>query len=164
MKLSKKSKSNIALVIGIVIMLVLFLSSSTKYEDQSTVPFLEYMLSSKPFHKELECFSFSYGGQIISIQQNGYFKFVEFFIRKGAHFLSYFIMGFSYIYSFHYKMKNKIKATAVTFFICACYAIFDEFHQSLTPSRTPLLEDVILDISGSATSILLFKIKLLLKI
>lgn len=164
MKLSRETKSNIALGVGILIMVLLFLSSSTPYQNQSSVSFLEKILVGKPFYKELEQFSFSYGGNIVSIKNNGYFKFVEFFIRKGAHFLSYFIMGFSYIYALNYKMRGKITALFITIIICVGYASFDEFHQSLTPDRTPLVGDVILDSVGSLTGIVLFKIKRLLKI
>lgn len=164
MKLSKTTKSNIALSVGIVIMILLFMSSSTPYQQQTSVPLLKKLLSSKPFYKELEQISFSYAGSRVSIQEIGYFKFIEFFIRKGAHFLSYFMMAFSYNYALHYKMKDKWLAIFITALICIGYATFDEFHQSLTPNRTPLLADVILNTSGALTGITLFKFKLLLKV
>ena len=77
-------------------MILLFISSSMTYKEQSSVPFLQKYLTSQPFKDILSQVSFSYGHSVISIKEVGYYKFVEFFIRKLAHFSTYFVMGLGF--------------------------------------------------------------------
>ncbi len=72
---------------------ILFISSSMTYQQQTSVPFLEKYLSFKPFERQLSQISFTYAGQTISIATSGYYKFVEFFMRKAAHFFIYLALG-----------------------------------------------------------------------
>ena len=37
----------------------------------------------------------------------------------------------------------------LAFFITVLYAITDEFHQGITPGRTPLIQDVFIDALGA---------------
>lgn len=84
---------NFYLVIALLIVAVLFYSSSQTYVEQSQVSRLEGWLSSQPFKETFATIRFDYGGSEVSIEHLGYFKFVEFFIRKAAHFGTYFILG-----------------------------------------------------------------------
>ncbi|RKW25550.1 MAG: VanZ family protein, partial [Granulicatella sp.] len=43
----------------------------------------------------------------------------------------------------------------IAIFITVLYAITDEFHQGLTPGRTPLMQDVVLDSFGGIFGALL---------
>lgn len=146
--MKKKQKEQLAIVMAIGIMIVLFISSSMSYKDQSSVGLLQTLLKNRPFETELRQFSFMYADVMVSIHERGYFQFVEFFIRKFAHFISFFVMGYCWQYALLPKAKYKQSTFLVTLLICFSYAVCDEFHQSLTPNRTPLVTDVILDTLG----------------
>ena len=73
---------------------------------------------------------------------------VEHIIRKLAHFTIYTILGIllmSLAETFDYKNRKRL-------FLCILigllYACLDEFHQSFTPGRTPLITDVLIDTLG----------------
>lgn len=147
--MKKKQKEQLALAVAIVMMILIFISSSMPYQEQSSVGFLKVLLKDKPFETELRAFSFVYAGSVVSIQENGYFQFIEFFIRKFAHFSSFFIMGYCWQYALLPKARYKQSTFVTTVLICFSYAVCDEFHQSITPNRTALIEDVILDTTGA---------------
>ncbi|KRN08712.1 VanZ family protein [Liquorilactobacillus mali KCTC 3596 = DSM 20444] len=135
-------------------MAILFISSSMTYKQQTSVPFLEKYLSGEPFKNILGGVSFDYATEKISIAEVGYFKFVEFFLRKGAHFFFYFLMG-TFLYLGLKKRLKSILLTVVTAFLATVgYAALDEFHQMITGGRTPLFQDVILDGIGAIVGIL----------
>lgn len=147
--MKKNQKERLALVIAISIMILLFISSSMPYKDQSSIGLLQTLLKDRPFESALRQFSFMYGGSVVSVQESGYFQFVEFFIRKFAHFISFFVMGYCWQYALLPKAKYKQSTFIATLLICFSYAVCDEFHQSLTPNRTPLVDDVLLDTLGA---------------
>jgi len=146
---------NAYLVIAIVVMAILFYSSSQTYEQQSTIPFLEKTLKNEPFKKSLMGISFNYGGAPVSISASGYFKFVEFFIRKSAHFVTYFILGGSFFLGINPRAKNLAISFLFSWLSATGYAALDEFHQMITGGRSPLFQDVILDSSGAFLSCLI---------
>ncbi|WP_246369185.1 VanZ family protein [Listeria rustica] len=141
--------------IALAMILILFFSSSQTYEQQSMTSGLDRLLANKPFEKQLSAISFPYAGSEISIQAKGYSSFIEFFIRKGAHFFSYALMGFSLFMGFSAFIKRRWLVTAFSAGIPLAYAAFDEFHQMLTGGRTPLVQDVMLDFTGALFGILL---------
>ena len=140
---------NAYLIIAILMMGILFFSSSQTYEQQSTIPLLEKILKNEPFKKLLDDVSFTYGGSPVSIEASGYHKFVEFFIRKGAHFMTYFILGGSLFLGINPRLKHAGLSFLYAWLASTGYAALDEFHQMLTGGRSPLFEDVILDSIGA---------------
>lgn len=153
--MKRKNNTHFYLAIALVIMGILFISSSMTYQQQTSVPFLEKCLAFKPLETQLSKIAFSYAGQKISIQAVGYYKFVEFFMRKAAHFFLYFFMGVC----FALALRSRLKSNLLTIFVCTLmalgYAGLDEFHELLTGDRTPLFQDVILDGFGALTGIVL---------
>ncbi|MQS76805.1 VanZ family protein [Companilactobacillus halodurans] len=142
---------------GIVLVeLILFYSSSMTYEEQTSVPFLEKYLKGKPLSNFLKTISFRYGGKQQSLSNDGYYNFVEFFIRKGAHFGTYFVLGILLCLALYlYFEKNLVLQLFIPWMTTTGLAAFDEFHQGLTGGRTPSVVDVILDSSGAITGILI---------
>ena len=139
-------------------MAVLFYSSSMTYHEQTSVPLLERSLHAQPLESWLSQFSFQYAGSEQSIKVSGYFKFVEFFVRKGAHFGTYFLLGlFSYL-GLRPRLTGAGLAVIFSWLATTGYAATDEFHQMLTGDRTPLFQDVMLDSVGALTGIVLFLI------
>ncbi|MBO0442593.1 VanZ family protein [Vagococcus fluvialis] len=140
---------NAYLVIALIMMAILFYSSSQTYEQQTTIPLLEKMLKNEPFKNSLSNVSFTYAGSLVSIETSGYFKFVEFFIRKLAHFGTYFVLGGSLFLGINPRMQHLGISFGVAWLSATGYAALDEFHQMMTGGRSPLFEDVILDSSGA---------------
>ncbi len=143
---------NVYLGVAIVMMIILFISSSQTYEKQSQIALLEKILKNQPFKDALSGISFTYGGSEVSIAASGYFKFVEFFIRKGAHFFTYFILGGSFYLGLFPRIKSIWLTGLVSWLAATGYAGLDEFHQMVTGGRTPLFQDVMLDSIGALTA------------
>jgi VanZ family protein len=146
---------NIYIVIAFVIMGVLFYSSSQTYAQQSQIGLLHKLLASEPFKKNMMDISFVYNKETISIHNLGYFKFVEFFIRKAAHFTTYFILGGSWFLGLRGRVKAYFLTAFVSWQAATGYAGMDEFHQMVTGGRSPLFQDVMLDSSGALTAIVI---------
>ena len=149
---SKLKDPKVYTVLAVVIMIVLFYSSSQTYTQQSSVPFLQKWLSSQPFSNKLQSIAFEYGGTEVSIKAMGYYKFIEFFIRKAAHFFTFFILGGSLFLVLNSKIKQTIWSLFFSWMSATGYAAMDEFHQMLTGDRTPLFQDVMLDSVGALTA------------
>ncbi|KRL02712.1 VanZ family protein [Liquorilactobacillus capillatus] len=152
MRINKPS-SNTYLLLALLIMVILFISSSMTYRQQTSVPFLERFLTNKPFEVFLSQWSFHYANETISVSQVGYFKFLEFFIRKGAHFSIYLLLGASLAAGLGPRLKNKLLTIAIGTLSAIGYAALDEFHQMITGDRTPLFQDVILDGIGALVGV-----------
>lgn len=138
-------------VLLVILMTFLFLSSSQTYEQQSLIPLLQNWLSNKPLESLLSSIHFRYGDTIISIETLGYYHFIEFFIRKGAHFVIFGLVGLA----FYRIFKNTRVAFFAALLCTLSCAIADEYHQALTGGRTSSLKDVLLDLSGGSIFILL---------
>lgn len=149
---------NAWLLIALFIMAALFFSSSQSYQSQSQVSNLSQLLPSHPFTKQLSQVHFSYAGSNVSIEHLGYYRFVEFFLRKFAHFSSYFLLGISLYLGIknRFNIKQLLPIVAITTWLAATgYASLDELHQMYTSGRSPLFQDVLLDSIGALTGIMI---------
>ncbi|MDR1606393.1 MAG: VanZ family protein [Streptococcaceae bacterium] len=154
--LKKNSKNGkLWFALALVMMGVLFWSSSQTYHQQSQVGTLSHLLKGEPFKDVLSKIKFNYAHSEISIQHMGYFRFVEFFLRKGAHFFSYLLIGAGLFLGFSKLLKSSWLPAALSVSLATTYAGLDEFHQMLTGDRSPLVQDVILDASGAATIVVI---------
>lgn len=148
-------KDNLALFIPFLIMFILYGSSTMSYESQSLVSPLETLLAGRPFESFLSNIQFTYAGSEISIATRGYVPFVEFFIRKGAHFFSYFLLGFFWVLGLRKRVRDEWLVILLAILLSIGYAAFDEFRQVFHPGRTGLMEDVLLDTAGAMVGIFL---------
>lgn len=146
---------NAYIVIALIMMGILFYSSSQTYEQQSSIPILEKILKNEPFKQALSGVSFTYADSPVSIEASGYFKFIEFFIRKAAHFGTYFILGGSFFLGINPRVKHLGISFLFAWLSATGYAALDEFHQMMTGGRSPLFQDVVLDSSGAILACLL---------
>ncbi|WP_245693726.1 VanZ family protein [Sediminibacillus halophilus] len=76
---------------------------------------------------------FSYHHSEISIQALGVYGFIEFFIRKGAHMVVFFVL----LLCFYTALKKTsdlqlIKRVIISLFLTVAYAGMDELHQEFT--------------------------------
>lgn len=150
-------KDNVYLAIPFVMMFILYGSSSMTYQDQSLTSNLEVILSGMPFKKVLSSFEFTYGNHLVSIERIGYFNFIEFFIRKGAHFFSYFVIGFFWFLGLRKRVRHEWLTIILAVLLSMGYASFDELRQSFNPGRTALMADVLLDTAGAIVGIIMAK-------
>ena len=146
-------KKQYILMILIVWMGVIFFFSSQTYEQQS----LTHQLASfrnTPLEQMLQGYYFYYGGNEVSVYALGIEGFLEFFIRKGAHFFIFFVLGLLTYAFLRYKWNRSFKSMMISFVFVVLYACFDEFHQLLIGERTALWQDVVLDSIGGLCGIL----------
>ena len=144
---------HIYLAVPFIIMALLYWSSTMSYESQSLTSPLEQFLANKPFESFLAQFEFKYGNSVVSIAESGYFSFVEFFIRKAAHFFSYFAIGFFWLLGLRKRVKEYWLVIVLSILLSVGYASFDEFRQVFHPGRTGMMADVILDSAGAIVGI-----------
>lgn len=154
---------NAYLVIALLMMAILFFSSSQTYEQQSQIGLLKTLLAGEPFKAQLSNIKLVYAGSPVSIEAQGYFNFVEFFIRKGAHFGSYFVLAGAWYLGLQPRLKNIGLAGLVGWLAATGYAGLDELHQMYTGGRSPMFEDVALDSLGALTAVALILAVTLIK-
>jgi len=75
------------------------------------------------------------------------------FIRKNAHFFSYFILGLLVMNALYQKGYRKF---VLSLMICILYSISDEIHQTFVPGRGGNIIDVLIDSIGSLIGIGLY--------
>lgn len=147
-------KKLVVLILLIGIIAGLFISSSQTYEQQSIVPDLERLLPNQPFEEPLSKLEIPYWGKIISVEERGYYYFVEFLLRKSAHFFTFGALA-AILFWLLPKMRFRFFIAALLTFLAASA---DEFHQSLTGGRTATWLDVSLDMSGAFLFLLIIQI------
>lgn len=131
----------------------IYFASSQPYEQQDLRPVLRDMDLAwvKTYFSWV---SFTYSSTVISIDNRGLAGFVEFFIRKGAHVIVFFVLGLlTYRMLILWKMRKWYRVMIAFSFVLA-YAAIDEYRHLLNPERTGLIEDVILDTIGGSLGIL----------
>lgn len=74
-------------------------------------------------------------------------------VRKLAHYSIYFLLGFFSYQLLQYTKLKKKELYAIL--LCLLYAFLDEFHQLFVNGRTGQIKDVIIDIIGAITAILI---------
>lgn len=75
-------------------------------------------------------------------------RYVNHVIRKNAHFLAYFVLGFLAMYALgRFKLK-RYKWIGLAILVGVLYAISDEVHQLFVPGRGGQLKDVLIDSAG----------------
>ncbi|WP_017755454.1 VanZ family protein [Calidifontibacillus oryziterrae] len=139
---------------------IIFLFSSQTYEVQSLRPYIRNYVDLATVTELFSNFQFVYAGKRISVHTVGAEVFLEFCIRKGAHFAIFFILGWllfrALISTFQLRQFRTI---ALCTLLIILYAASDEVHQMFTVNRTPSIHDVFLDIIGGLFGILLSSIQ-----
>ncbi|PZX03968.1 VanZ like protein [Psychrobacillus insolitus] len=135
----------------LILIFIVFISSGQSAEQQSLETLLTKWLPNKPLESFLAIFEIPYWGILVSIEERGYYPFVEFLIRKGTHFVYFGIIALA-VYAALPKFTFRTLAAGV---LTIVFAIVDEYHQSLTSGRTATAQDVMLDTAGAITALLL---------
>lgn len=143
-------------LLALLVLLVLFGSSSMTYKQQTSVPFLERVLADEPFKNVVARIQIHYApGEIIGMPQDSYFQVIEFIIRKIAHFGSYFLLGWFLTAGLRESIQPAWFRLWMVPMMAGGFAALDELHQAFTGGRSPMVQDVILDMFGSLCAVIL---------
>ncbi len=77
----------------------------------------------------------------------------DFFIKKTAHIVEYFILTILVFRAFWNSGVDKKRALFFAFLSSIFYGITDEIHQSFTPGREPHIRDVVFDTIGAVIAV-----------
>lgn len=138
------------------VMGLIFFFSSQPYEQQDLRPTMNLYMNLDFIKPVLSLIEFTYYGETINIESRGVDGMLEFLIRKAAHLTVFFFLMITTFLAFHHNTGWGLKGKLiVSYMITVLYACFDEYHQSLTPNRTPYAGDVVLDSIGGLVGVLL---------
>ncbi len=132
---------------------ILFISSHTPYQQQDMKPFFkDYVTITQDDLPQIE---FMYDGTLVTPSVP--YQYVEFFIRKSAHVVSFGLLTLLCVLAF--KERGRQPSLLFGSLSAFAYALFDEFHQSLVKGRTGHLIDVFIpDTLGILLAALLYMI------
>jgi LPXTG-motif cell wall-anchored protein len=84
------------------------------------------------------------------------FQPIHFLIRKAAHFTEYGFLALLLFRAFRSRAVDYWRRSwaVYTFLIVVVYASMDEYHQTLTETRTGSINDTLIDISGGLAALL----------
>lgn len=144
----KNAKKYIWWILTLLMMIVIFRFSSEKAVDSADTSkgFIRMLLDILPFTKDMT-----------EIAKQEIILFLDFIVRKCAHFTLYAMLGFT--------VFGAVKSTFVllskeninySFLISFIYAITDEVHQYFVPGRACRLYDIAIDSLGSIFGISIF--------
>lgn len=153
----------VCLFLAFLVLLMLFISSSMTYHEQEMKP--GFIHTHLHFIEEIVGnLNIYYAGHWHNkVSDGGVAGMTQFFVRKLAHFTSYFFLGiFSYL-GLRRVFKVNWMAPMFIWFATIAFAAFDEYHQYLTGDRTPSVHDVMLDGAGALVGIVICIIILAIK-
>ena len=78
---------------------------------------------------------------------------VDLVLRKGAHFTIYGCLALAALRAVHHHGLRGRRAVGAALLLAVLYAISDELHQSLVPTRDGNPLDVLLDAAGATTAL-----------
>lgn len=133
----------------------IFYSSAQTYSEQDIRPYLSNQFHLEWVQNYFSFIHFDYAGKEISVDNLGTAGFIEFFIRKAAHFCTFLALGCSTYFAVRGESSKSPKFIFVSLFMTIVYACSDEFHQLLNGDRTPLYQDVMIDSVGAFVGIVL---------
>ncbi|MBY6037120.1 VanZ family protein [Fictibacillus nanhaiensis] len=132
---------------------IIFYASSQPYEKQDLRPTISNHIDLEIVETLFSSINIRYAGEEISVNKLGAAHFIEFFVRKAAHFLVYFGLGILIFRALNAHVLNKRLTFITSWVLTLVYAISDEIHQGFTPNRSPHVEDVIIDSVGGLIGI-----------
>jgi VanZ family protein len=149
----KRLRLFIETVLLLGLMLGLFYSSSQPYEQQDMRGTISRYVDVNLLKEKWGHISFQYGRKEISVQESGVAGFIEFFIRKATHFLTFALITLMFyrVFSWFASFQAALPWSGFLSVVCA---LLDEWHQTFTPDRTGMLTDVLLDTTGIGTMLL----------
>ncbi|CDQ18901.1 VanZ like family protein [Halobacillus karajensis] len=142
-------------LLPIGVMGLIFFFSSQPYEQQDLRPTMKIYIPLDLLKPLLEPIEFTYHGETVNVENRGVAGMLDFLIRKAAHLTVFFLLMASMFLALVYNTTwSFARVLTVSYIGTVLYACFDEYHQSLTPNRTPYAGDVVLDSFGGVIALL----------
>jgi len=89
---------------------------------------------------------FAAEGQELS---EGLFITFETFLRKSAHFVVFFVLGFCASNTVRHLTDNRRRVFWISLLWSSAYGALDEFHQTFVPGRAGMWQDWVIDTVGA---------------
>jgi len=86
------------------------------------------------------------------------FSDINYYVRKNAHFIQYFILGIFLCSALREFKLYKTSEIFLLLFLLLLFPVIDEFIQKFIPGRTSLIFDVVIDFSGGVLAMLIYTI------
>ena len=80
----------------------------------------------------------------------------NYLVRKGAHFLAYFILGILITIAFKSSGAHRFHNLFIVLLFCIIYAASDEVHQMFVAGRGPRISDIYIDSVGAMAGITVY--------
>lgn len=141
--------------------LIFFFSSQT-YQQQNLQPELRKWIPDRVEEEHFSGVRLMYAGKEVSVRTLGAPAFVEFFLRKGAHFGIYLVFALLLSWALVPLVRSRLILLLIPLLVGVAYAGTDEMHQWFTGDRTPLVQDVLLDGTGALCGVLVYALLSLL--
>jgi len=74
---------------------------------------------------------------------------LNFIVRKGTHFVAFFVLGFCVAHSLKFHVHKHLKLLLLAWTIAAVYGVLDEIHQFFVPGREMALLDMGINAVGA---------------
>ena len=142
----------IAIVIFTAWVILIFYLAFQSFEEQDLRPFMESIISEEALQELLPRVEFPYAGGRLTYREP--YILIQFIVRKAAHLFFYAGLAFLVVYQQLLMGENAIKAFSKALIIVILVASVDEAIQYLHDNRAGLVEDVVLNISGSIFALL----------
>ncbi|PYZ91730.1 hypothetical protein CR194_19100 [Salipaludibacillus keqinensis] len=117
-------------------------------KSDSVIEVIRNQLSLDQIRTLLTRIDFTYAGSTVNLQSHGVDGLMEFFLRKGAHFFLFALLGFFVFLALFKLTRRSLSSFIIAMIVVIAYAALDEYRQTFIPSRSGLIEDVILDTAG----------------
>jgi VanZ family protein len=86
-------------------------------------------------------------------------ELAQFIVRKGAHLTEYAVLAMLLLRALHSETRGRFARQAlIVIGVAAIYAATDELHQSVNPSRTASVRDVMIDCCGAVVGLLTYRL------
>ncbi|SES22157.1 VanZ family protein [Salipaludibacillus aurantiacus] len=130
-------------------LIFIFLAAVTAaVKSDAVIELLRSYVSLDHLRRILQWIDFTYAGTAVSLESHGVDGLLEFLLRKTAHFFLFALLGFFLFLSVYRLSGRPFLSFAASLIIVIVYAALDEYRQTFIPSRSGLVEDVILDTVG----------------
>ena len=143
--------STISLIIYAAWVILIFGLAFQPFEAQDLRPMMESIISEDELRELLSRMEFPYAGDWLTREP---YIFIQFIIRKAAHLFFYGVLAFLVVYQQLQVHENAVLAFGRALIIVVLVGSADEGIQYLHKDRTGMVEDVVLNISGSVFALL----------
>lgn len=138
-------RKTMILIMTFLGLIMIGLSIWVMLNGDQAVSFVTSRLNPERLRSLLGLIEFTYAGSTVSLEAMGLDGLLRFLFRKAAHVMLYGMLGYFLFLGIRSISKRVGFVISTTLLTVIAVASLDEYQQSLTPTRSGLIEDVILD-------------------